>query len=168
MRRQPVLQLLKRLKAFYDIIFLYHTEYFKELCHFMMFSDWNTIQDNQFTIIAGLILEFKWSVRCVEKGYLDMILQNWWEFKQQSQSVSTAYSVAHPFLVYYTFYHFLFPLGDFEFPGNSREINQRIFSFFDNLQRYHQRKIRGDKFTKLLIKSVHHGWTRKRVMIFRT
>ena len=59
MRRQPVLQLLKRLKAFYENNFFYHTEYFNEVGHFMMFSDWNTIQDNQFTIIAGLILEFK-------------------------------------------------------------------------------------------------------------
>ena len=82
--------------------------------------------------------------------------------------VRTAYSVVHSFMVYFTFYSFLFPLRDFEYPSNGEKINWRIFTFFNNLTESHLRKFHWENFTKILNKSVHHSWGAKKVLVLKT
>ena len=69
-------------------------------------------------------------------------------------------------MIYYTFYSFLFALGDFEYT-NGRKINKIIFTFFDNLTEI-QCKIGRVNFTKICNKSVDHGWAAKNVLISGT
>ena len=89
-----------------------------------------------YIISSVPILEFKGSVHHFEKGHptlvtqVDLILWDWWEFKVLMTVTLNSLSGCLHLLWLYCSFNSLFPIWDFEPPGDGRRRNLKNFYVF--------------------------------------